>query len=144
MATFVHISNISVGGLKKTKLSKLQPDLNPMVGFYVKMTLHPHRHPPAHPPTNRNSLSAISQLYPILKVDSWEHLEQVKTGSRQGQGKVNASSRQGKSKVRTRLRQGQCKVKTRSRQGQDKVKSKSSQGQGNVKAMSRQCQGQGN
>ena len=102
------------------KLSKPQPNLNTMVGFYRKMTLQPP--PPTH---HTNSKSAISQLlltrywwnfkgrllgtsrtdsnchgdicpgnicpyqeylncyWPdfdeTLKVDSWEHLEQIPT-----------------------------------------------------------------
>ena len=102
------------------KLSKPQPNLNTMVGFYTKMTLQPP--PPTH---HTNSKSAISQLlltrywwnfkgrllgtsrtdsnchgdicpgnicpyqeylncyWPdfdeTLKVDSWEHLEQIPT-----------------------------------------------------------------
>ena len=57
-------------------LSKPQPNLNTMVGFYMKMTLQP-------PPTQTQSQQYFSCYRPnfneTLKVGSWEHLEQTPT-----------------------------------------------------------------
>ena len=57
-----------------------QPQLNSKVGFDTKMTLD-HHHPP--PPPQTQFWQYLSCYWPdfdeTLKVDSWEHLEQIST-----------------------------------------------------------------